>query len=80
MLSPGSTCPLLWFVCYQNTHGQFLIVQLQGFVTQAAIVQIDLLISVGNPSPITTCIQFFYSKLSFPLYVYQPTKILVGCT
>ena len=28
------------------------------------IVQIDLLISVGNPSSITTCTQIFYSKLS----------------
>ena len=64
MLSPGSTRPSLWFVCYQNTHGHILIVQLQGFVTQAAIVQIDLLTSIGNPSPITTCILFICSKLS----------------
>ena len=41
-----------------------LIVQLQGFVTQAAIVQVVLLTSIGNPSPITTCIQLFYCKLS----------------
>ena len=24
-------------------------------------------ISIGNPSPVTTCIQFFYSKLSYSL-------------
>ena len=51
----------LTVVClYHSTHGHILILQ-------AAIVQIDLLTSIGNPSPITTCIKFFYSKLSYSL-------------
>ena len=55
-------------VClYQGTHGHILIVHVQGFVTQAAIAQIDLVTSIGNPSSITTCTQIFYSKLSYLL-------------
>ena len=62
------TYEALAVVClHQSSCGHILIVHVQGFVTQAAIAQIDLLTSIGNPSSIATCTQIFYSKLSYLL-------------
>ena len=58
MLSPGSRRPSLWLCPWSHSHCAPAV------LLPTTIVQIDLVTSIGNPSSITTCIQFFYSKLS----------------